>query len=97
MIDDNGGRSVIEALGCLTKVFFLFCAGRFVTIKYHTRIVSSSGTGLALLPDMPDQATRNPTQSKLGWLITGLSLAALLGIALLKGHVDSGDELDINP
>ncbi len=43
---------------------------------------------------MRDGANRNDTQGRRGWLIAGLSLAVLLGVALLKGGADSGGELD---
>jgi hypothetical protein len=54
------------------------------------------GTLLAALFDVPDQATRNQTQSRRGWLIVGLSLAVLFGMALLKGQADAGGEQDID-
>jgi hypothetical protein len=43
---------------------------------------------------MPETANRNETHGRLGWFITGLSLAVLFGIAVLKGRADSGGELD---
>jgi hypothetical protein len=43
---------------------------------------------------MTDKATRNKTHRTRGLLIAGVSLAALLGLALLKGRADSGSELD---
>ena len=43
---------------------------------------------------MTENANRNGTRGGRGWLITGLSLAVLIGVALLKGRADSGGELD---
>ena len=43
---------------------------------------------------MSKTADRNGTQRRRGWLIAGLSLAVLFGIAMLKGSADSGGELD---
>jgi hypothetical protein len=43
---------------------------------------------------MTERANRNDTQGRRGWLIVGLSLAVLFGVALLKGVADSGGELD---
>jgi hypothetical protein len=43
---------------------------------------------------MPETANRNETQARRGWLIAGLSLVVLFGVALLKGRADSGGELD---
>jgi hypothetical protein len=43
---------------------------------------------------VPESSTRNQTQQKRGWLIAGLSLAFLFGLALLKGRADSGGELE---
>jgi hypothetical protein len=43
---------------------------------------------------MSEIANQNETQSRRGLLIAGLSLAVLIGIALLKGRADSGGELD---
>jgi hypothetical protein len=42
---------------------------------------------------MPESANRNETHGRRGWLIAGLSLAVLFGIAVLKGRADSGGEL----
>jgi hypothetical protein len=43
---------------------------------------------------MSDVANRNGTRSRRGLFIAGLSLAILFGVALLKGRVDTGGELD---
>ncbi len=43
---------------------------------------------------MLESANRNSTQARRGWLIAGISLAVLFGVALLKGGADSGGELD---
>jgi hypothetical protein len=43
---------------------------------------------------MSESANRNETQARRGWFIAGLSLAVLFGIVLLKGHADSGGELE---
>ena len=43
---------------------------------------------------MTERANRNDTRDRRGWLIVGLSLAVLFGVALLKGGADSGGELD---
>jgi hypothetical protein len=42
---------------------------------------------------MSESVNRNETRDERGWLIAGLSLALLIGIALLKGRADSGGEL----
>ncbi|MDT7689262.1 MAG: hypothetical protein QOJ70_3639 [Acidobacteriota bacterium] len=43
---------------------------------------------------MSEIVNRNETRDGRGWLIMGVSLAVLIGIALLKGRADSGGELD---
>ena len=43
---------------------------------------------------MSDSANRNGTHGLRGWLIAGLSLAVLFGVAALKARADSGGELD---
>ena len=43
---------------------------------------------------MTERTNRNDTRGGRGWLIVGLSLAVLFGVALLKGGADSGGELD---
>lgn len=43
---------------------------------------------------MADSANRNGTRGWRGWVVVGVSLGVLLGMALLKGHADSGGELD---
>jgi hypothetical protein len=43
---------------------------------------------------MSENLNRDETQSGRGLLIAGLALALLLGLVLLKGHADSGGELD---
>jgi hypothetical protein len=43
---------------------------------------------------MSDVANRNETKRGRALLIAGLSLAVLIGVALLKGRADSGGELD---
>jgi len=45
---------------------------------------------------MSEKTTRNQTRHGRGWLIAGLSLAVLFGVAVLKGRADSGVELDLN-
>ena len=43
---------------------------------------------------MAERAKGNRRRGAGGFIIIGLSLAVLLGIALLKGGADSGGELD---
>ncbi len=43
---------------------------------------------------MSDSANRNGTRGLRGWLIAGLSLAVLFGVAALKARADSGGELE---
>ena len=43
---------------------------------------------------MSDSANRNGTHRVRGWLIAGLSLAVLIGVAALKARADSDGELD---
>ncbi|HYY97979.1 MAG TPA: hypothetical protein VE642_05270 [Pyrinomonadaceae bacterium] len=43
---------------------------------------------------MSDSANRNETHRVRGWLIAGLSLAVLFGVAALKARADSGGELE---
>jgi hypothetical protein len=43
---------------------------------------------------MSDSANRNRTHRVRGWLIAGLSLAVLFGVAALKARADSGGELE---
>ncbi|HEX8352512.1 MAG TPA: hypothetical protein VF611_06430 [Pyrinomonadaceae bacterium] len=43
---------------------------------------------------MSESANRNETQGRGGWLVAAVSLALLIGVALLKGRADSGGELD---
>ena len=43
---------------------------------------------------MSDSANRNGTHRVRGWLIAGLSLAVLFGVAVLKARADSGGELE---
>ena len=57
-------------------------------------MVRASGTRIALHQFMSESANRNGTRSVRGWLIAGLSLAFLLGVAALKARADSGAELD---
>ena len=45
---------------------------------------------------MSEKTARNETRPTRGWLIAGLSLAVLFGVAVLKGRADSGAELDLN-
>ncbi|HEX8116080.1 MAG TPA: hypothetical protein VF521_02295 [Pyrinomonadaceae bacterium] len=40
------------------------------------------------------ETTTRGKRDRRGWFIAGLSLAVLLGVALLKGGADSGGELD---
>jgi hypothetical protein len=43
---------------------------------------------------MSGSTNRNGTKGWRGWVVIGLSLGVLLGVALLKGGADSGGELD---
>ncbi|HEX8503126.1 MAG TPA: hypothetical protein VF659_21260 [Pyrinomonadaceae bacterium] len=43
---------------------------------------------------MSESANRNGTRGWGGWVVIGVSLGVLIGIAVLKGHADSGGELD---
>ena len=43
---------------------------------------------------MSNSANRNGTHKARGWLIAGLSLAVLFGVAALKARADSGGELE---
>jgi hypothetical protein len=43
---------------------------------------------------MSNSANRNGTHTLRDWLIAGLSLAVLFGVAALKARADSGGELD---
>ena len=43
---------------------------------------------------MSESANRNETRGWGGWVVLGVSLGILFGIALLKGRADSGGELD---
>ena len=43
---------------------------------------------------MTDGVKRNESRGWRGLLVAGLSLAALIGVVLLKGRADSGGELD---
>jgi hypothetical protein len=43
---------------------------------------------------MSNSANRNGTRRVRGWLIAGLSLAVLFGVAALKARADSGGELE---
>jgi hypothetical protein len=43
---------------------------------------------------MSESANRNGTRGWRGWVIVGVSLGVLLGMALLKGRADSDGELD---
>jgi hypothetical protein len=43
---------------------------------------------------MSDSANRNRTYRVRGWLIAGLLLAVLFGVAALKARADSGGELE---
>ena len=45
---------------------------------------------------MPDKVNQYRAGRKRGWLIAGVSLALLFGVALLKGRADSGGGLDSN-
>jgi len=40
------------------------------------------------------ETTTRGKRGRRGWVIAGLSLALLFGVALLKGAADSGGELD---
>jgi len=66
--------------------------------EYRHRITrewcEGGGTEVATEGRMSESTNRNETRGGRGWLIAGLSLAVLLGIALLKGSADSGGELD---
>ena len=71
------------------------------TVRPGADIVSpaarvSSGTVLAHTLRMPDQVNGYRPGRKRGWLIAGVSLALLFGVALLKGRGDSGGGLDSN-
>jgi hypothetical protein len=57
-------------------------------------VVRASGTRVATNLCMSDSANRNRTQRVRGWLIAGLSLAVLFGVAALKARADSGGELE---
>ena len=57
-------------------------------------MVRGRGTGVAVRLGVPDNSNRNRTHGGRGWLIAGLSLAVLFGVALLKGGADAGGELD---
>jgi hypothetical protein len=50
--------------------------------------------GVATDTGMSDVTNRNGTKGRRGLFIAGLSLAILFGVVLLKGHADSGGELD---
>lgn len=43
---------------------------------------------------MSESTNGNGTRGWRGWVIVGVSLGVLLGMALLKGRADSGGELD---
>ena len=43
---------------------------------------------------MSESANRNETRGRGGWVVIGISLGILFGLALLKGRADSGGELD---
>ncbi|HEX8560362.1 MAG TPA: hypothetical protein VF668_19860 [Pyrinomonadaceae bacterium] len=43
---------------------------------------------------MSEKANRNGTAGARGWILAGLSVALLVGVALLKARADSGGELD---
>lgn len=71
------------------------------TVRPYADILSpaarvSSGTVLAHTLRMPDQVNQYRSGRKRGWLIAGVSLALLFGVALLKGRGDSGGGLDSN-
>jgi len=57
-------------------------------------VVRGRGTGVAVRVSVPVNSNRNRTHGGRGWLIAGLSLALLFGVALLKGGADAGGELD---
>jgi hypothetical protein len=43
---------------------------------------------------MSGNTNRNGTRGWVGWVVIGVSLGVLAGMALLKGNSDSGGELD---
>ena len=43
---------------------------------------------------MSNSANQNGTHTLRGWLIAGLSLAVLFGVAALKARADSGGEFE---
>jgi hypothetical protein len=43
---------------------------------------------------MSESTNRNETRSWGGWVVLGISLGVLFGMAMLKGRSDSGGELD---
>ena len=43
---------------------------------------------------MTESTNRNGTPGGRGWVIAAVSLAVIVGLAILKGRADSGGELD---